>query len=72
MASHCSTLEEQLYGLYVADPINGGFKEASFNDVSRYLKMYGFNQTKSLEDRYYYFWTSIFILVVISIVYIIR
>jgi len=71
----CSTLEQQLNGLYVVDQVNGGFIEASFNDVVRYLKMCGLYtnaQTHTIEDRYYYFWTAIFIMIVLLIVYCIR
>jgi len=68
---NCSTLEEQLnkVALYTIDS-NGNLRLASCGELLNHIKdceccskIYG------IEDRYYYFWTALFILFIAVIVW---
>lgn len=72
---NCSTLEEQLKDqLYILDS-SGRFKVASCGDILNHVKECGFcgcvhgSNKQAYEDKYYYFWTLIYIAIVCLIVW---
>lgn len=72
-----STLEDQLNigtnddALFIRDS-TGGFKEATLADIYNYMKKYTPSNIFKQEDKYYYFWTILFLLFIFVIIYYTR
>lgn len=71
---NCSTLEEQLNNnvLYIMDS-KGNFQPASCGDLLNHIKDCGCcSKLYNIEDRYYYFWTILFIFFIFVIVWLFK